>query len=197
MSYNNSLTIWKPQTKVFSHFSDTEAAAIIDKADGPKYRYFFMTLLGTGLRIGEVLHIRVKELIDGMDGFTLIITREKKGEHIHSERLPIAQELGRTLKDYCDAAKLQPNDYIFPGHSNSYRYALRMAAKAAGLQDWQHAHPHQFRHSFVYSKVSQGVHPLVLTRLVGHSSLQVTQQYYQPQESDLRKAMEGQYGKNS
>ena len=98
MSYNNSLTIWKPQTKVFSHFSDMEAAAIIDKADGPKYRYFFMTLRGTGLRIGEVLAIRVKELIDGMDGFTLIIVREKKGPNTKPERLPIARELGQILK---------------------------------------------------------------------------------------------------
>jgi len=191
MSYGNALTVWKPQTKVFSHFSDMEAAAIIDKANGPKYRFFFMTLRGTGLRIGEVLAIKVKDLIDGMDGYTLIITREKKGEHTKSERLPIAQELGRTLKDYYQAAKLQPNDLLFAGHGNSYRYALRMAAKAAGLQDWQHAHPHQFRHSFVYGKVAQGVHPLILTKLVGHSSLAVTQQYYQPQESDLRKAMEG------
>lgn len=190
MSYGNALTVWKPQTKVFSHFNDMEAAAIIEKADGPKYRYFFMTLLGTGLRIGEVLHIRVKDLIDGMDGFTLIITREKKGEHTKSERLPIAAELGRTLKDYSLAARLQPNDLLFPGHSNSFRYALRMAAKAAGLQDWQHVHPHQFRHSFTYSKVAQGVHPLVLTKLLGHSSLAVTQVYYQPSESDLRKAME-------
>jgi integrase/recombinase XerC len=189
MTYN-ALTVWKPQAKVFSHFSDAEAAAIIDKADGPKYRYFFMTLLGTGLRIGEVLHIRVKDLIDGMDGFTLIITREKKGAGVKPERLPIAQELGKRLKDYCHAAKLQPNDLIFDGHPNSYRYALRMAAKAAGLSDWQHVHPHQFRHSFIYSKVSQGIHPLILTRLVGHSSLQVTQQYYAPTENDLRKAME-------
>ena len=191
MSYNNALTVWRPQSKVFSHFSDMEAAAIIDKADGPKYRYFFMTLLGSGLRIGEVLNIRVKELVDGLDGFTLIVVREKKGLNAHSERLPIARELGRVLRDYCDAAKLQPNDLIFSGHSNSYRYALRMAAKAAGIQDWQHAHPHMFRHSFIYSKVSQGVHPLILVKLIGHSSLAVTQQYYVPQESDLRKAMEG------
>ena len=176
MLYNNSLTIWKPQQKVFSHFSDMEAAAIIDKADGPKYRYFFMTLLGTGLRIGEVLAIRVKELIDGMDGFTLIFVREKKGEHTHTERLPIAQELGRTLKDYCDAAKLQPNDYISPVMAilTDTRFEWQPRPGPAGLE---HAHPHQFRHSFVYGKVSQ-VFTAVLTSLVGHSSLQVTQQDY-------------------
>ena len=28
MSYGNALTIWKPQSKVFSHFSDMEAAVI-------------------------------------------------------------------------------------------------------------------------------------------------------------------------
>jgi integrase len=185
-------TIWKPQQKVFSHFSQAEAAAIIDKASGPKFRYFFMTLNGTGLRIGEVLAIKVKDVIDQLDGYSLVITREKKGKNTKTERLPIATALGRTLKDYAKTARLQPNDLLFSGHGNSYRYQLKMAAKAAGLEDWQHTHCHQFRHSFIYKKVSEGTHPLILTALVGHSSLQVTQAYYMPQESDLRKAMETQ-----
>ena len=96
---------------------------------------------------GEVLHIRVKDPIDGTDGFTLWVIREKKGKNTKQERLPIPQELGRILKDYCQAAK------------------------AAGLQDWQRVHPHQFRHSFIYSKVSQGTYPLILAQMVGHSSL--------------------------
>jgi site-specific recombinase XerD len=81
-------------------------------------------------------------------------------------------------------------DKLFPGHENTYRYELRMAAKRAGLENWHNIHPHTFRHGFVYYKVSQGVHPLVLTKLIGHSNLGTTQIYYQPQESDLREAME-------
>jgi integrase/recombinase XerC len=191
MSYGNALTIWKPKPKVYEHVSQSEALSIIDKCSGgPKYRNCFKALWYTGLRINEVLAIRVKDVIDSMDGPILIITREKKGDNTHTERLPIPAELGRTLKDYYQAARLQPNDKLFPGHDNSYRYQLRQAAKDAGIDYWQHIHPHMFRHGFIYYQVSKGTHPLVLTQLVGHSSLAVTQGYYQPQESDLRKAME-------
>jgi integrase len=83
-----------------------------------------------------------------------------------------------------------PNEKLFPGHPNSYRYQLIQSAKRAGIPNANNVHPHMFRHSFVYDKVAAGTHPLILTQLVGHSSLAVTQQYYAPTESDLRRAME-------
>jgi integrase/recombinase XerD len=184
------MTVWKPKTKIFSHFSRLESQAIIDKTDIPKYRYLFMVLVGTGLRINEALAIRARDLIETMDGFVLIITREKKGENTKPERLPIATELGRTLSLYHKAAKMLPNEKLFPGHPNSYRYQLIQSAKRAGIPNANNVHPHMFRHSFVYDKVAAGTHPLILTQLVGHSSLAVTQQYYAPTESDLRRAME-------
>jgi integrase/recombinase XerD len=190
MSYGNALTIWKPARKIFSHFTQSESDAIIAATKEPKYRYCFETLRGTGLRIGEVLALKVKDLIPTRDGPVLMIVREKKGIHTKVERLPIAADLGDRLELYYKAAGLKSNDKLFDGHDNSYRYQLRESAKRAGIPNADNVHPHMFRHSFVYGQVAIGTHPLVLSALVGHSSLQVTQGYYGPQESDLRRAME-------
>ena len=43
-----------------------------------------------------------------------------------------------------------------------------------------------------HQKVLEKVHPMVLSKLVGHSSLNTTMQYYQPTREDLRKATEKQ-----
>jgi integrase len=165
---------------------------IIEACKRPQFRNFIKTAWYTGLRINEILALKAKDVIEGIDGFSLNITRLKKGKNTHNERLPLPREFGQLLHDYTIAARLEPTDKVFPGHQNTYRYQLRMAAKRAGLNNWQSIHPHCFRHGFVYAKVKAGVHPLVLTKLVGHSNLGTTQIYYQPQESDLREAMERQ-----
>jgi integrase len=183
-------TIWKPPPKEYPHVSEAEAKAIWTACLKPEYRLFTKVLWFTGLRINEVLAIQCKNVMNGPDGYCLVVTRLKKGENTHPERLPISRELGEALRDFAIASKLQQSNRVFTGHENTYRYELRQAAKRAGLENWRNIHPHLFRHGFVYHKVSQGVHPLVLTRLVGHSNLGTTQIYYQPQEQDLRKAME-------
>ena len=181
---------WKPPAKEYFHVSEAEAAAIWTACLKPQHRLFTKVLWFTGLRINEVLAIQYKNVMNGPDGYCLVITRLKKGEHTHAERLPVSPELGQALRDFAIASKLQPTDKLFQGHENTFRYQLRMAAKRAGLENWRNIHPHAFRHGFVYHKVRQGVHPLVLTKLIGHSNLGTTQIYYQPQESDLREAME-------
>lgn len=107
------------------------------------------------------------------------------------EFLPIPRELGQALDDYIQAADLKPSVLLFPGHENAYRYQVRKLAEKAGLENWKQIHLYSFRHGFVYDKAKKGIHPYVLSKLTGHSSLSITLQYYQPTEADLRQAIEG------
>jgi len=175
--------------KEYPHVTEEEAIKVWQHAKLPYVRLFIKTLWYTGLRINEVLAIKIKDLAPVENGFDLSITREKK-EKPKVEVLPIPLELGIELRDYAKTAGLKANDKFFPGHENAYRYQVKQCAKRARLQNWQKIHPHLFRHGFVYQKVLEKVHPMVLSKLVGHSSLNTTMQYYQPTREDLRNAME-------
>ena len=50
--------------------------------------------------------------------------------------------------------------------------------------------PHQFRHGRAYHLVAKGVHPLLVSRALGHASLSSALSYYHPTEDDLRKALD-------
>ena len=176
--------------KEYPHVTENEAQEIWLEARTPRVRCFIKTLWFTGLRISEVLRLQAKDVRrTGLD-YSLYITRSKKAKAT-PELLPVPRELGQALDDYIQAADLKPSAKLFPGHENAYRYQVRECARRAGIENWQQVHPHSFRHGFVYDKAQKGVHPYVLSKLTGHSSLGITLQYYQPTEADLRQAIEG------
>ena len=98
--------------------------------------------------------------------------------------LELLKGVKQALDDLIQAADVKTSASLFPGHENAYRDQVRQLARKAGLENWKYIHPHSFRHGFVYDKAKKGVHPYVLSKLTGHSSLGITLQYYQPTEAD-------------
>jgi len=171
------------------HVTEAEAEMIWSAAKTARTRLFIKALWYTGLRISEVLKLRARDLVFvGMD-YNLSVTRAKK-KKAKNEELPLPKNFGSELYNYIRDNKLDPANKLFPGHENAYRYQVRECAKRARLNNWQTIHPHMFRHGFVYHKAQQGIHPYVVSKLCGHSSLGITMAYYQPSQSDLREAME-------
>lgn len=178
-----------PRIKEFQHVTEVEAQLIWTEATSPRIRCFIKTLWFTGLRISEILRLIARDLKRNGLEYSLSITRSKKAKAV-PEFLPIPRELGQALDDYIQAADLKTSASLFPGHENTYRYQVRKLAEKAGLENWRQIHPHSFRHGFVYDKAKKGIHPYVLSKLTGHSSLSITLQYFQPTEADLRQAIE-------
>jgi integrase/recombinase XerD len=177
-----------PCIKEYAHNNEHEAMVIWTETKNPRIRCFVKTLWFTGLRISEILRLTVRDgRRIGID-YSLSITRSKKRK-TQPELLPIPRELGQSLDDYIQSANLKPSERLFPGHENAYRYQVRQLARKAGIENWQKIHPHSFRHGRVYNLASKGIHPYVLSKLMGHSSLGITLQYYQPTEVDLRAAI--------
>lgn len=175
--------------KEYDHVTEEEARKVWYNAKLPEVRLFIKVLWYTGLRINEVLAIKFKDLSPVSNGFDLSIVREKKRTQ-KTDILPIPLELGTELRDYAKIKGLKQSDQFFPGHENSYRYQVKQCAKRAGMQNWEKIHPHLFRHGFVYQKVKDHVHPMVLSKLIGHSSLNTTMTYFQPTREDLRAAID-------
>lgn len=178
-----------PRIKEYAHVTENDARLIWNEAKSLRVRCFVKVLWFTGLRISEVLRLIAKDLRRTSIDYSLNITRSKK-QKAQPELLPITRELGQSLDDYIQSADLKPSAPLFPGHENTYRYQVRELAHKAGIENWQKIHPHSFRHGRVYNLASKGTHPYTLSKLMGHSSLNITLQYYQPTEADLRAAIE-------
>jgi integrase len=143
---------WKPPAKEYFHVSEAEATAIWTACLKPQYRLFTKVLWFTGLRINETLAIQYKNVMNGPDGYCLVVTRLKKGEHTHPERLPVSAELGQALKDFSIASKLQATDKLFPGHENRIDhkkvYLKAVTFRKAGTRpDARRRHPPGLVHS--------------------------------------------------
>jgi integrase/recombinase XerD len=175
--------------KEYSHVTEVEAQLIWTEAKTPRIRCFVKALWFTGLRISEVLRLMARDVRRTGIEYSLNITRSKKRK-AQPELLPIPRELGQAFDDYIQGEDLKPSALLFPGHENAYRYQVRELAQKASIENWQKIHPHSFRHGRVYNLASKGIHPYTLSKLMGHSSLGITLQYYQPTEADLREAIE-------
>jgi integrase/recombinase XerD len=121
-----------------------------------------------GMRVGEVLKLRLKDLQDQK----LILQSPKSGKEY--EIIFIPQKVADRLRDYAHQVCKKPEDRIFP---ISYEAARMVVLKAGKLVDI-HLRPHDLRrHSATYA--SRSVVPLEIVSkvILRHSTLSMTQRY--------------------
>jgi len=158
-------------------YSVEEVHRLLDHGfTSPKYRAFFMTLYGAGLRLNEACHLRVKHLDVGR---MLVRVEQGKGRKDRYTILPehLLEELRRYFRMY------QPDYWLFPStrderkpvSDRSIQYAFRRALQRAGLP--RKGGPHTLRHSFA-THLTEGHTPLpILKELMGHTSVSTTAGY--------------------
>ena len=133
-------------------------------------------LYGSGLRISEVVRVRVGEV--DVEGMTLVV-REGKGR---KDRMTIISgKLVDELKCFMDGKAA--GDYLFEsGHNRGEHLSVRSlqavfqrAVKKSGLA--VKVTPHDFRHSFATHLLEKGVDIRYIQKLLGLRSLNTTTIY--------------------
>ena len=133
----------------------------------------FRFLLATGLRIGEALAlspddtkddtITVNKDIVFIDGKTLIQPPKSKAAF---RTVPVPHELCEELP--------KTGERIFPASYNSVRMAFKNASKKLGFQ----VSAHILRHTYATRLEEAGIPPKAKQYLMGHASLEMTQNVY-------------------
>lgn len=148
--------------------------SVIDK---PRDRALFLLLLRTGMRIGELLALRVSD-VNLREQKVMIYIGEKnyRGRVVYfSDDARDALNAWLTLRD------LQ-KDFVFYGrtrHSLSYAAARKRFNKyldKAGLSHKGYT-LHQLRHTFATELLNAGMRIECLQPLLGHSDLEMTKRY--------------------
>ncbi|AEP87291.1 tyrosine-type recombinase/integrase [Bacillus spizizenii] len=142
------------------------------------YRNWIMvrTLLDTGMRIGECVNLKPEDL--DFKAHSILITNPKNKRQRYafiSDRL--SKDLRRWLL-YRD--RFSDSEYLFPttrGNKqdvSSFEKVLKKAANSVNIE----VTPHQLRNNFAKYYLLNGGDFVTLSRILGHSSVEVTQKAY-------------------
>ena len=154
--------------------SEEEVLAIINAPENIKHKALLHTIYSAGLRIGEVIRLRVKD-VRSDDGF-LFVKDSKGKKDRHTVLSPILLDL---LRAYYKVHK--PSYWLFEGQdggqysAKSIQAIYRRAVKQTGSNPW--STPHTLRHSFATHLMQRGVNIRYIQTALGHSSTKTTEVY--------------------
>lgn len=131
-------------------------------------RVVLLMLYGLGLRIGELVSLRVENIEEEW------VRIEGKGGK--QRQLPLPLPLQTALQKYKQSSR--PKCFLFekegvPMNSAQLRYLVQKAFKRCGIK----ATPHQLRHSFATHLLQEGARIADVSKLLGHTTLATTQAY--------------------
>lgn len=149
----------------------------------PKHRIMALLLYSSGLRVGELVRLRVGDL--DVDRRLIRVRRGKGGKDrytLYSEAAADAVAHYRAL--------YRPQHYLFAGSrhdrpisARTVQKVMSVAAARAGLE--KRITPHTLRHSFATHLLEQGVDLRHIQELLGHASPATTQIYTHVSRRDL------------
>lgn len=155
--------------------STEEVVRFFDAISNLKHRALLLTVYAAGLRVSEVVSLRVADV----DSKRMVIhVRQAKG---NKDRLVmLSPVLLEALRRYCRWAR--PHDWLFPGQNPSrplttrtVQRVCRRAGDAAGLS--KRVTVHTLRHSFATHLLESGADLRMIQTLLGHASLRTTSIY--------------------
>jgi integrase/recombinase XerD len=149
-----------------------------------KHRALFLTTYAAGLRVSEVCHLQIADLLSDRCQIRVVQGKGRKDRYtVFSPRLQ--EELRGYWRLYRPVHWLFPSP-MYPDHPltrQTVQKAFNEAVQRAGLPD--RGGIHSLRHSFATHLLEMGVDVLTLQRLLGHSSLASTTVYVHVRQERL------------
>jgi site-specific recombinase XerD len=178
------LTFVREPRKIPVILSPEEIGRLLEAAPGPKYKAAMSAAYSAGLRVSEVVALKVADV----DSKRMLLRIEQgKGR---KDRLAIlSPRLLDLLRDwYCIA---RPTVWLFPGRdpmlpmtTRQLTRAVHMAASIAEIN--KRVTPHTLRHSFATHLLEQNVDIRLIQVLLGHAKLETTALYAQVATNVIR-----------
>jgi site-specific recombinase XerD len=146
------------------------------EADTPQNhldRAWFLTLAHTGVRISELLNLRLSD-IDLASGRILI----RQGKNGYGRLVYTTEELTHALLAYLSLRPAVADDHLWlESHKPLSAALVRNRLHRWAVAEDINVSPHILRHTLATLLINQGMPMETLRKLLGHRSLSVTQQY--------------------
>lgn len=142
-------------------------------------------MVATGNRISTVLNIKISDLDFEYNRIKLRVLKTRRQEYI-----PMSSELTKALKLYLSLWEHTDNNYLFPEYEGGQ---LSKSGATEALRKYNinrgvtKTSAHLFRHTFAKNYIVAGGDSVYLQRLLGHSTLAMTNHYVRLYSTDLQK----------
>jgi len=166
----------KKQYKIPELMSRTEVQAIIQHCTPEKYRVMLSILYGCGLRISELLNLKVQDIDGERRTFKIKLGKGNKDRFV-----VIPPSLLDQLRRYwCHE---HPRDWLFPTSlrgnypisDSSLRKKLKATLQMTGIN--KRYSPHNFRHAYATHQLESGMPLHQLQHQLGHNNVVTTSRY--------------------
>src|SRR5207249_7260841 len=149
-----------------------EIARLLEAAPGPKYKAALSVAYGAGLRVSEVVALKVSDI----DSKRMII-RVEQGKGRKDRYVMLSPHLLELLRAWYRAAR--PQGWLFPGRDRVQPMTTRQLNRAchAAANMAEISKPvsmHTLRHSFATHLLEQNIDIRVIQVLLGHAKLDTT-----------------------
>ena len=176
----------RKEKKVPVVLSVAEIQKILGSLRNLKHRAMLTTMYDCGLRVSELVHLKVTDIDSSRMLIHVVLGKGLKGRYV-----PLSSQVLGLLREYWRNSR--PPEYLFPGRRLDRpmcaRHVRRICAKAAekcGIT--KKVGCHTFRHSFATHLLESGADVRTIQLLLGHESLATTARYTHISESQLHRA---------
>lgn len=173
----------KPERRLPVVMSGEEVSRLLAAAESLRDRALLEMAYATGMRLGEVTHLLVRDIDSGR-----MVIRIDQGKGRKDRYVMLSASLLRTLREYWRTSK--PRLYLFPGLGgkkplcdSGAQKAFNRARDRAGIK--KRVSFHTLRHSFATHLLEDGVNVRRIQALLGHRSLETTERYTHVAENYL------------
>ncbi|WP_108668941.1 tyrosine-type recombinase/integrase [Peribacillus acanthi] len=141
-------------------------------------KLIFYLLLYTGIRVSELVNIKQGDI----DALTATLTVRGKGGKVReiSLRQDVLQLIKQYQKEERAKSRFRESEYLLISqrsvkmHRDAVRDWLANISDEVGMK----LHPHLFRHTFATRLLRKGVDLTTVSKLTGHSSVNMTAKFY-------------------
>src|SRR5215467_3266996 len=190
ISKNPALRLQKPSgpkrvkvTFTHDHLNALFAACDLSHPLGFRDYTLMLVLLDTGIRVAELCGLRLESV---REGYLVIFGKGRKEREVG-----ISPTTSKYLWKYVNQYRLSADDSIValftgfggkPLRPSGVTKLIHRVGEAAGIDDVA-VTPHKFRHTFARTWLERGGELYSLSRLMGHSSVKVTEIYLEDFQS--------------
>lgn len=164
----------RKEHKIPNYLTFAEITKLIDVTSNLKHKSIIMLLYSGGLRLSEVINLKIADI----DSSSMTITiRHAKGKK--DRQVMLSEKFLLILRQYY--LKYKPSYFLFEGQ-NSLQYSgrsiqqiVKESATKSGLN--KPVSPHILRHSFATHLLESGTDIRYIQELLGHNHLKTTEIY--------------------
>lgn len=174
-SFGITLVVPKRAQRIPELLTRDEVSRILSACANFKHRLVLTTCYGCGLRVSEVVALKVRHL----DGERRLL-RVEQGKGAKDRNVILSETLLRLLRGYWRAVR--PPQWLFPGRDfstplgiTSVQKAFTAAKRQAGID--KVGGIHALRHAYATHQLEAGMPVHQLQRLLGHQDIHSTLRY--------------------